>query len=373
MMRTALAIFSILALASCGGKGSPPGGQDGAGGGGGDQDGVVSGDTGGGGGGADGAGGAVDIGGGGGNVDAGGGGNADTGGGGGNADAGGGGGNADAGGGGGNADAGGGGGNADAGGGGGNADAGGGGGKPDAGGGGNKPCSFDADKGSQTANCPAGEQCVVGVGVCAGKLTGICQKKANACPPVAAPVCGCDGKTYGNLCAAEMAGAVVEKGGACTGPQAPCGGIAGIGCPANQICEFDSCVADAMGVCVPAPPAGACPAGGNEECGCDGKTWPNACARQKAGVALKHKGACIPDPNAKGCKLGPVKPILCPADHYCAMTVAGACEGKGVCTPMPGACTKELKKVCGCDQITYSNACMANAAGWNVKAKDPCP
>ncbi len=354
MMRTALALMTILALAACGDNGSSPGDSGGAGGGGGQNDGGVA-DNGGGGGGSDaGSGGAVDIGGGGGgDNDAGGGGGGNSDGGGGNSD--------------------GGGGNSDGGGGGGNSDGGGGGGNSDGGGGGAKPCPFDAAQGPGAASCPAGQQCIVGVGVCKGVLQGICQLKGNICPAVAAPVCGCDGKTYGNLCAAETAGAVVKAGGACAGVPAPCGGIAGIGCPANQICELDSCVPDAMGACVPAPPAGACPAGGSPECGCDGKTWSSECARQKAGVTLKHAGACLPDPNAKGCKLGPVKPILCPTGEYCDMEIEGACEGKGVCVPAPAGCTKEYKPVCGCDQTTYGNACMASSAGWNVKSKDPCP
>ena len=371
-MRSSIALIALFFLVSCGGGGNKDDDKDGSGGGGGQLDSVI--DE------ADGGGAASDAGGGGGAVDisgsgedAGGGGDAvgnDAGNGGGD-DAGddddaGNGGSNDAGGGGGN-DAGNGGGNDS---GGGGSDAGGGG--NDAGGG-NLACKFQVAQGSASATCPAGQQCVVGIGVCAGEVTGVCLTKADVCPAVAQPVCGCDGKNYSNLCEAQKAGAVVDKGGLCVQAAPPCGGIAGIGCPANNFCELDSCAVDALGLCVLAPPAGDCPAGGSEQCGCNGITYASKCARQKASVTLKHVGSCNSDPNAKGCKLGPVKPILCPTDHYCELKVPADCDGEGVCVVKPLGCTKEYQPVCGCNQNTYGNACMAAAAGWNVAKQDPCP
>lgn len=252
-------------------------------------------------------------------------------------------------------------------------DGGSGGGQTDAGSGGGQACSFDAAKGPTGQECPPGMGCVVGVGVCSGQVSGVCLKPSDFCPAVVTPVCDCAGQTWNNLCEAQKAGVVVKQGGICPVVGPPCGGQANVPCPGGQFCEPDSCGLDAAGTCVAGPAPGDCPAGGAPQCGCDGNTWPSECARMKAGVGLKYAGACLPDPNAQGCKLGPVKPILCPADFYCLIGDKGACEGLGTCQPLPLACTKELKPVCGCDQNTYDNACLATKAGWNVKSADPCP
>jgi hypothetical protein len=57
--------------------------------------------------------------------------------------------------------------------------------------------------------------------------------------------------------------------------------------------------------------------------------------------------------------------------EYCAKG-AGDCSGVGVCVAKPGACTNIYMPVCGCNHMTYSNACWAEAAGENVDYKSSC-
>ncbi|MCB9740157.1 MAG: hypothetical protein H6747_12905 [Deltaproteobacteria bacterium] len=235
-----------------------------------------------------------------------------------------------------------------------------------------KSCVVDTSKGPQGDECPAGEQCVVGVGKCSGMAVGQCVTKITVCPAVVAPVCDCSGKTWPSLCDAQAGGAVVAKGGACEGPPAKkCGTIAGIGCDKGEVCDL-GCGSDAEGVCVPEPPA-SCPAGGPVECGCDGSTWPSACARINAGVAKAYDGACKTGPQEVACKLGPVKPVLCPDSFYCKIDVPGECSGKGHCKPVPVACDEADKPVCGCDMNTYKNSCKLEQAGFSMQGPEACP
>jgi len=226
--------------------------------------------------------------------------------------------------------------------------------------------------------------CIVGMdGMCESGMfcdgpcwqSGVCKPMPSQCPQEDNVVCGCDGVIYPNPCIANASNVSVNHPGPClTEEGTSCGGQTNDVCGLGQKCNVESCEPYWPGQCTSVENCD-----GNPECGCDGVTYDNICARLEVEVAKYHDGPCLPGGGLPTCTVSVANSGKCGEDYwqngaaYFCYASPGQCEAEGICKSRPASCDGlEWPQVCGCNDVTYDNLCVAWQNDMPAKLPQPC-
>lgn len=199
---------------------------------------------------------------------------------------------------------------------------------------------------------------------CAIGATGTCAPLPKCDPNFKDPVCACNGTTYNNDCMRRAAGVALDHQGACALPSTKCWTAAN--CKAGEFCALKAgeCLLPTFnilqGTCAKKPQA--CIQLYEPVCGCDLKTYGNACMAASAGVNVATPGECS-------------TPKLCSSLDQVQCAARTDCEWKttpGFPGPISMCVVKTAKQYCkGFCGGKAADGCYCDAAC--SKYGDCCP
>lgn len=126
-------------------------------------------------------------------------------------------------------------------------------------------------------------------------------------------------------------------------------------CTEEQFCKVNAC--GEPGLCEPTPALCVVPQISENLCACDGLYYESTCFANMARTNVANGASC-------GSETTCSDNSGCQELEYCLKSTCGAAEGS--CSLKPQMCPITPNPVCGCDGVTYNNACTAAASGANI-------
>ncbi len=97
---------------------------------------------------------------------------------------------------------------------------------------------------------------------------------------------------------------------------------------------------------------------------------------QAAKASVTSEGECDGNPDPEKPVCGGIAGLQCEnKGDFCNYPIeanCGAADRTGFCEPIPDGCIAVDDPVCGCDDKTYSNSCIAASNGVSVQAVGAC-